>query len=119
MNQAFLLAKTCSAIKFRYFPSGGVAKTQNSIPVQGRTRIFFGFPPCARTQFHFLLQTSRAKVAFRVYFVGLGVSFMPAALKLKRRSGLSCLRKDMRAELSIIMSHRLGDVYQALICTRV
>ena len=53
MNQAFLLAKTFPELKFRYFPSGGVAKMQNCAPVQGGTRIFFGFPPCARTRFRF------------------------------------------------------------------
>ena len=79
----------------------------------------FWLPALRQDAISLFLHTSRGKVAFRVYFVGLGVSSMPAALKLKRRSGLSCLRKDMRAELSIIMSHRLGDVYQALICTRV
>ena len=119
MNQALLLARTFSAIKFRYFPSGGVAKTFNCAPVHGGARIFVGLPALRQDAISLFLHTSRGSVAFRVYFVGLGVSSMPAALKLKRRSGLSCLRKDMRAELSIIMSHRLGDGHPALICTRV
>ena len=64
MNQAFLLAKTFSAIKFRYFPSGGVAKTKNCAPVQGETRIFVGFPPCARTQFRFFCTPLEEKLLF-------------------------------------------------------
>ena len=71
MNQAFLLATAFSALKFRYFPSGGVAKTQNCAPVQGGTRILFGFPPCARTQFRFFAHLSR-KSGFSGVLRGFG-----------------------------------------------
>ena len=118
MNQAFLLATIFRRSNSVTFLREVLQRRRIALLCRAGRVFFLASRPAPGRIFVFL-HSSRGKVAFRVYFVGLGVSSMLAALKLKRRSGLSCLRKDMRAELSIIMSHRLGDVHQALICTRV
>ena len=62
---------TFSALKFRYFPSGGVAKTQNYAPVQGGTRIFLASRPAPGRNFAFFAHLSR-KSGFSGVLRGFG-----------------------------------------------